>query len=162
MVPNWIDEVNLNSDSASTLPVGLGRSYGDSCLNSAEVICTQQLNRIISFDDQSGILRAESGLNFKDLLNLTLPRGWFLPVSPGTKFVTLGGAVANDVHGKNHHVGGTFGRHVKQFELLRSTGERIICSPNCNTDLFSATIGGLGLTGLMTWVEIQLKPVNGR
>src|SRR6185436_14980820 len=90
-----------------------------------------------------------------------VPRGWFLPTTPGTKFVSVGGAIANDIHGKNHHVAGTFGRHVSRFELLRSNGDRLICSPSENRELFQATIGGLGLTGLILWAEIRLRKVNG-
>lgn len=93
-----------------------------------------------------------------EILELCVPHGWFLPVSPGTKYVTLGGAIANDVHGKNHHVSGTFGCHVMRFELLRSDGCRLLCSPQENSDWFAASIGGLGLTGLITCAEIQLKP----
>jgi FAD/FMN-containing dehydrogenase len=94
-------------------------------------------------------------------LNVVVPRGWFLPVSPGTQFVSVGGAVANDIHGKNHHRAGTFGRHVRRFELVRSSGKRLVCSPDENAELFRATVGGLGLTGLMTWVEIALKRISG-
>ncbi len=86
-----------------------------------------------------------------------MPRGWFLPVVPGTKWVSVGGAIANDIHGKNHHRAGTFGGHVTRFELLRSTGERLICSSETNHELFAATIGGLGLTGVILWAEIRLK-----
>ncbi|MCA9165955.1 MAG: FAD-binding oxidoreductase, partial [Planctomycetales bacterium] len=95
-----------------------------------------------------------------DVLRLVVPRGWFLPVTPGTKFVTVGGAIANDVHGKNHHCDGTFGRFVTRFELLRSDGLRAECSPTENPDLFAATIGGLGLTGLITWAEFRLRPIE--
>ncbi len=158
--PAWEDELQYPR-SGTTLAVGLGRSYGDSCINTAEVITTKKLDRILQFDPSSGVLRAEAGLNLKDLLNITIPKGWFLPVTPGTKFVTLGGAVANDVHGKNHHVAGTFGCHVRAFELLRSDGQRLLCSPVENTTLFNATIGGLGLTGLIVWIELQLKPIKG-
>lgn len=160
VTPHWPDEVVLNSKAPTTLAVGLGRSYADSCLNTDEVICTKNLNRFLSFDDQTGVLRAEAGLSLKDILNVSIPRGWFLPVSPGTKFVTLGGALANDVHGKNHHVAGTFGRHVRKFELLRSDGQRLVCSPTENAELYCATIGGIGLTGFITWVEVQLKAIK--
>lgn len=143
------------------LAYGLGRSYGDSCLNEGGVILnTAQLTHVHAFDRERGVLRAESGMSLAAVLDIIVPAGWFLPVTPGTKFITLGGAVANDVHGKNHHGEGTFGNHVRAFELLRSTGERFVCSPNERADLFSATIGGLGLTGLITWVEIQLKPIK--
>jgi FAD/FMN-containing dehydrogenase len=143
------------------LAYGLGRSYGDSCLNTAGTLLdVSALVHIRLFDKERGILRAEAGVSLAEILKLIVPYGWFLPVSPGTKFVTLGGAVANDIHGKNHHAEGTFGRHVRCFELLRSTGERQTCSATEAPELFGATIGGLGLTGLITWVEIQLKKIE--
>lgn len=117
-------------------------------------------DHFLSFDPARGVLRAEAGTSLAAILDTFVPKGWFLPVSPGTKFVTLGGAVANDIHGKNHHVAGTFGRHVRRFELLRSTGERLVCSPMENAELFGATIAGLGLTGLITWLEVQLIPIR--
>ncbi len=144
---------------ASVLPFAQGRSYGDSCLNAGgALLLTDRWNRCIAFDSRSGVLRCESGVTLADIIDTFLPRGWFLPVTPGTKFVSVGGAIANDVHGKNHHVAGTFGCHVRQFELLRSDGSRTVCSRTANRELFAATIGGLGLTGLITWAEIQLKP----
>lgn len=157
---SWLDEA-LPSGEESLLPFGMGRSYGDSCLNSEGlVLATQYLNRFIEFNESTGVLRAESGVTLAEIIDLVLPRGWFLPVTPGTKFVTLGGAVANDVHGKNHHRDGNFGHHVISFELIRSGGERLVCSTEENTAFFEATIGGLGLTGLIAWVEVQLKPVK--
>ncbi len=154
----WRSELaDLDLGGSPTLPYGLGRSYGDSCLNDGGVLIdTSQLARLIHFDSERGILRAEAGLNLEQLLAVIVPRGWFLPVSPGTQFVTLGGAVANDIHGKNHHRAGTFGCHVRRFELWRSDGSRQECSPEENAELFRATIGGMGLTGLISWVEIQL------
>jgi len=156
--PYWRSELaELDLGSSSALPYGLGRSYGDSCLNDGgQLIDTSGLSRLIGFDSERGILRAEAGLSLEELLAVIVPRGWFLPVSPGTQFVTLGGAIANDIHGKNHHHAGTFGRHVRRFELWRSDGTLSECSPDENAELFRATIGGLGLTGLITWVEIQL------
>jgi FAD/FMN-containing dehydrogenase len=146
---------------SSLLPYGLGRSYGDSCLNDGGTLLdTTGLDHLIEFDPESGLLRCEAGLSLAAILRLMVPRGWFLPVTPGTKFVTVAGAVANDIHGKNHHRAGTFGRHVSRFELLRSDGQRLICSPHENEPLFRATIGGLGLTGLITWVELSLKPIR--
>jgi len=146
----------------SFLPYGEGRSYGDSCLNAEGVLLyTRGMSRFISFDESKGLLRCEAGIRLDEILALTLPRGWFIPVTPGTQFVTLGGAIANDVHGKNHHVAGTFGRYVREMEILRSDGKRWICSPQENPDLFGATIGGLGLTGLILWAEIQMKKVTG-
>ncbi len=146
---------------ASFLPFGNGRSYGDSCLNDGGVLIDcRGLNQILSFDPEIGMLRCEAGVLFSDILAVIVPKGWFLPVTPGTQYVTLGGAIANDIHGKNHHQAGTFGCHVKRFELLRSDGARLMCSPNHNPGLYRATIGGLGLTGLITWADIQLSPVR--
>src|SRR6185437_15649146 len=124
----------------------------DSCLNENGILLdVSGLRRFIAFDDATGVLRCEAGVRLDDILALVVPRGWFLPVSPGTKFVSVGGAIANDIHGKNHHQGGTWGRHVRRFEIVRSSGERLICSPDENAGLYRATIGGLGLTGLITW-----------
>lgn len=146
----------------SVLAFAYGRSYGDSCLNGGGTLLdVAALDRFIAFDDHRGVLRCEAGVSLAEILRFVVPRGWFLPVLPGTKWVSVGGAIANDVHGKNHHRAGTFGRHVTRFELLRSTGERILCSPTENEQLFRATIGGLGLTGLILWAEIALKPVPG-
>lgn len=144
----------------SLLAYGYGRSYGDSCLNDDGMLLDSSfLRRFISFDREQGIIRCEAGVQLADVLEVIVPEGWFIPVSPGTKFVSVAGAVANDVHGKNHHSAGTFGCHVTQFELLRSNGQRFICSPTENVELFRATIGGLGLTGLILWVEFKLKRI---
>lgn len=145
----------------SYLPFGEGRSYGDSCLNDSGLLLkSRKMNRFIAFDAVTGVLRCEAGIRLDEILNMTIPQGWFLPVVPGTQFVTLGGAIANDIHGKNHHVAGTFGRFVKQLCLLRSDGQQHLCSPSQNSELFGATIGGLGLTGLILWAEIQMKPIQ--
>lgn len=153
---------NFPQFSHSVLPYGQGRSYGDSCLNNDQaLLVTQHFNRLIEFNNQTGILRCESGVTLAEILEFSVPKGWFLPVSPGTKFVSVGGAIANDVHGKNHHRAGSFGCHVLSFELLRSDGTRVVCSQTENAALYNATIAGLGLTGLITWAEIQLKPING-
>jgi FAD/FMN-containing dehydrogenase len=150
----------LPSTTGSILAYGNGRSYGDVCLNPGGVLLdTRGLDRFIAFDASSGRLRCESGVRLADILDLVLPRGWCLPVSPGTGYVTVGGAIANDVHGKNHHQAGSFGCHVHSFELLRSDGTRRECSRKQSADWFAATIGGLGLTGLITSAELQLKPV---
>lgn len=158
----WRNEtLNLDQYERPVLPYGLGRSYGDSCLNEDGVLLdTRGLNRFIAFDRENGLLRCEAGVTLADILELIVPNGWFLPVSPGTKHVTIGGAIANDIHGKNHHVAGTFGCHVTKFELERSNGERLICSPTENEDMFRATIGGLGLTGLILWAEFTLKSID--
>ena len=153
---------SLPDSETSMLPFGLGRSYGDSCLNNGETLLrARDLDRWISFDKDTGVLCCEAGLHLGEILDLVVPSGWFLPVTPGTKYVTIGGAIANDVHGKNHHKAGTFGAHVQRFELLRSDGSRTICSREDHADLFRATVGGLGLTGLITWAEVQLKATHG-
>lgn len=143
------------------LPYGLGRSYGDSCLNDqGTLLITQNLNRFIDFDPNTGVLTAESGVTLEDVLLNFVPQGWFLPVTPGTKFVTLGGAIANDVHGKNHHSVGNFGHHLLELTLLRSNQGLLTCNSDQNSELFYATIGGLGLTGLILSVQIQLKKIQ--
>ena len=145
------------------LPVGMGRSYGDVCLlKDGNLLVTTAMNRLIDFDAETGLLTAEAGVTLAQILDFAVPRGFFLPVTPGTKYVTLGGAIANDIHGKNHHSAGTFGRHIAQFELVRSDGSRTICSPTQNPEFYSATIGGLGLTGVITWATLRLKPIVSR
>jgi FAD/FMN-containing dehydrogenase len=145
------------------LPVGMGRSYGDVCLlKDGNLLVTTAMNRLIDFDAETGLLTAEAGVTLAQILDFAVPRGFFLPVTPGTKYVTLGGAIANDIHGKNHHSAGTFGRHIAQFELVRSDGSRMICSPTENPEFYSATIGGLGLTGVITWATLRLKPIVSR
>lgn len=140
------------------LPYGLGRSYGDSCLNSSgALIHSKFLNRVLSFDRQQGIIHAEAGCSLREVSELAIPSGFFLPVTPGTQFVTLGGAVANDVHGKNHHTRGCFGRHILEFRIWRSDRQEVVaCSPTQNSELFQATIGGLGLTGFIVDLKLQL------
>jgi FAD/FMN-containing dehydrogenase len=144
----------------TVLPRGNGRSYGDSCLNDqGTLLMTRALDRYIQFDPATGSLECEAGVLLSDILDLAVPQGWFLPVTPGTKYVTVGGAIANDVHGKNHHRVGSFGHHVEGFELLRSDGSRRWCKPTEHADWFSATIGGLGLTGLITRARIRLRRI---
>ena len=156
--PAWIQDVFRdvkNSKFDTILPYGLGRSYGDSCLNeNGTLLDMTGLNRFVSFDRQSGHLRCEAGVTLGDILNLVIPHGWFLPVSPGTKYVTLGGAVANDVHGKNHHVRGTIGSHISWIKLLRTDGTIHELTPE--QPLFQATVAGLGLTGIMLEIELKL------
>ena len=147
----------------AVLPVGMGRSYGDVCLlDQGNLLVTTGMNRLLAFDPATGVLTAEAGITLSQILDFAVPRGFFLPVSPGTKYVTLGGAIANDIHGKNHHSAGTFGRHVPAFELVRSDGSRRICSATENADLYAATIGGLGLTGVITWAQLKLRPIVSR
>ncbi|MGL4976165.1 MAG: FAD-binding protein, partial [Bosea sp. (in: a-proteobacteria)] len=137
------------------------RSYGDSCLNDGGgLIETKAFAAIRSFDPVTGLLVAEPGLLLGDILAMCVPQGWFLPVTLGTRFVTLGGAVANDVHGKNHHRAGTFGCHVGHLVLARSDGTMLTCSSTQNAEMFAATIGGMGLTGLITEIGVQLMPIT--
>lgn len=152
----------LARTQGTLLPRGNGRSYGDSCLNpGGTLLLTRGLDRFVEFDPHTGVLSCEAGTTLAEIASLCLPQGWFLPVVPGTQFVTVGGAIANDVHGKNHHVQGSFGHHVECFELLRSDGERRVVRPGDADDMFSATVGGLGLTGLITWAKLRLRRVRG-
>ena len=139
----------------------MGRSYGDSCLlDDGTMFETRMLDRVLAFNEVSGIVRCEAGCTLAALLEFCVPRGWFPPVTPGTKWVTLGGCVANDVHGKNHHVAGTFGCFVTRLGLRRTDGTELECSAESNPALFGATIGGLGLTGVMLWVELRLRRIR--
>lgn len=163
MTPNFLTDAcsALTDCYRSTLALGAARSYGDVCLNrNNELVRMTALDRLIEADWSTGIIRAEAGLTLDELLRIVVPKGWFLPVTPGTKFVTLGGAVANDVHGKNHESAGTIGCHVRRIGLARSSGEVLELSEGGNTDLFQATIGGLGLTGLILWIDLALKPIG--
>lgn len=147
---------------STVLPFGNGRSYGDSCLNvGGALLQTRALDRFIHFDRDTGVFACEAGVLLADILRVAVPAGWFLPVVPGTCYVTVGGAIANDVHGKNHHRAGTFGGHVLRLELLRSNGERLRCSAVENPEWFAATVGGLGLTGVVTHAQLQLRRVPG-
>ena len=144
------------------LAYGNGRSYGDVGLNpGGTLLKLRGLDRFIAFDAETGALTCEAGVLLADILDLVVPRGWFLAVTPGTRFVTVGGAIANDVHGKNHHAAGSFGDHLLSCELLRSDGARLTCSREENADWFAATIGGLGLTGVVTQATIRLRRIRG-
>ncbi|HYF33153.1 MAG TPA: FAD-binding oxidoreductase [Chitinophagaceae bacterium] len=144
---------------ASFIPRGAGRCYGDASL--ADVtLCTLKYDKILSFDTQQGILECQSGITLDQVLEVIVPKGWFLPVTPGTKFITVGGAIASDVHGKNHHVDGCFSHHVLEMDVLLTSGETIRCTPTQHTDLFEATCGGMGLTGIITRVRFSLKKIE--
>lgn len=144
------------------LPYGVGRSYGDVCLNPGGILWMMQgLDRFIRLDDASGRLLCEAGVLLRDIQQVAIPRGWRLPVTPGTQFVTVGGAIANDVHGKNHHAQGCFGDHVRSLSLLRTDGTHIECGPDHNPQWFAATVGGIGLTGCILTAEIQLSRTPG-
>lgn len=138
---------------------GMGRSYGDSS-NAPIVLETSFYNHFLEFNSKTGHLIAEAGITLREILKLCTPRGWALPVTPGTGYVTLGGAIASDVHGKNHHISGTFGQHVISFNIMLGTGEIVTASPTNNSDLFHATCGGMGLTGVIIDATIKLIPIH--
>lgn len=151
----------LKPFSVPYLARGLGRSYGDASLNSSgKVVLMERLNRMLSFDDKTGVLRAEGGVTLAEIIETFVPRGWFLSVTPGTKFVTLGGCFACDVHGKNHHHTGSFAQHVKEIELLQADYQTVRCSPAVKKELFWSTAGGMGLTGVIKELTIQLIPIE--
>src|SRR5260370_25200258 len=142
------------------LPVGMGRSYGDVCLlKDGNLLLTTGMDRLIDFDPETGLLTAEAGITLAQILDFAVPRGFFLPVSPGTKYVTLGGAIANDIHGQNPHTAGTSGRHITQFELLRSDSSRLLCPPTENPHFYAATIGALRLTTPISSPSPPLNPI---
>lgn len=159
---SWSTARKLVTSGESTLIArGLGRSYGDSAINGGQSVvdCTR-LNRCLKFDDTTGVIECEAGTSLSELIDIFLPRGWSLPTTPGTKLVTIGGAIASDVHGKNHHHGGSFGSYVRSFRLLLADGRILNCSAFENRELFIATLGGMGLTGIVLSAEIQLKRVE--
>ena len=137
---------------------GLGRAYGDAALNPNALVLTEKLNRFLGFEN--GVLECEGGASFADIIETFGPRGWFLPVTPGTKFVSVGGAVACDVHGKNHHRDGTISNFVESFDLLTASGEILRCARDENAHAFWATVGGMGLTGIITRARLKLIPVQ--
>jgi len=138
---------------------GLGRAYGDSAL-APQVISMRHCDHYAWFDPATGLVRCAAGVSLDDMLRTFVPRGWFLPVTPGTRYVTVGGAIASDVHGKNHHVDGAFSAHVRAVDIVLGNGERVSASPTENAELFHATCGGMGLTGVILAATIQLKPVQ--
>lgn len=152
---------DLRPDAASLIARGQGRSYGDAALNeNGRVLLTERVNRLLDLDADSGILRAEAGVTLAEILEVIVPKGWFVPVTPGTKFVSLGGCVAADVHGKNHHHEGSFGDHVLAIELILADASHVACSPSENSELFWATVGGMGLTGIIGEVTLKLIPIQ--
>src|SRR4030095_7694359 len=155
------EEIKKNLGEGSLIARGLGRSYGDASLNEKGLVAESILmNKFLSFDQNTGVVRCEAGVTYKDLLDTFVLRGWFPPVTPGTKYVTIGGAVASDVHGKNHHKEGGFSNFVISFKILTSSGDILECTRGKNPDLFWATIGGMGLTGFILEAEIQLKKID--
>ncbi len=138
---------------------GSGLSYGDASLAN-HILSTSHFNKMLEFDEEAGIIRCESGVTLDELLKVIVPAGWFLPVTPGTKFITMGGAVAADVHGKNHHKEGSIGRYVTELSLMLANGDVVTCNRHENSELFHATCGGMGLTGVILEVELRLKKVE--
>ncbi len=158
-----LSEIVTGAAEDSFLPRGLGRSYGDAALNGdAAVISLLRLDRLLSLDEDEGVLECEAGVGLGDILDAVVPRGFFLPVVPGTRFVTVGGAIASDIHGKNHHRDGTFSRFVVDLTLLTPGGELVRCSPEVYRDLFWATVGGMGLTGIIVTARIRLHHITTR
>ncbi|MFH1566432.1 MAG: FAD-binding oxidoreductase [Gemmatimonadota bacterium] len=141
------------------LPQGNCRSYGDACLFS-RVLSVLEMNHLLAFDAAAGLVRAEAGVTLDDLLAFAVPRGWFLPVTPGTKHPTLGGCVAADIHGKNHHRHGSIGAFVDELEMVLADGSMVRCSRSERPDLFAATLGGMGLTGLIYAASLRLLPID--
>ena len=138
---------------------GNGRCYGDASLEQ-NTLSTLKFDKILSFDTGNGIFECQSGLMLDKILEVIVPKGWFLPVTPGTKFITIGGAIASDVHGKNHHVDGCFSHHVLEMDVVLASGETLTCSRLSNSDLFWATCGGMGLTGVITRAKFDLKKIE--
>ncbi len=152
---------DLKPASDSLIARGQGRSYGDASLNeNGGVILTERLDRMLALDVKQGILHAEAGVTLAEILPVIVKQGWFLPVTPGTKFVSLGGCIASDVHGKNHHHVGGFGDHVLSIELIMADGSQKKCSASENAELFWATVGGMGLTGIIGEVTLKLIPIQ--
>lgn len=160
--PETLGDLRRAVEACSTvIPRGLGRSYGDASLNGeGSTLLSTRMDHLLAFDPNAGIVECEGGVGIRDLLDTFVPRGFVVPVLPGTSQVTVGGAVACDVHGKNHHVDGTFGRHVLGLELVGPSGARVWCSREENPDLFRASLGGMGLTGMITRVRLRLEPVS--
>ena len=152
----------LKLSQALPLARGLGRAYGDAALpapGEQRIGGTALADRLLEFDHNRGVLKAEAGVSLAALARVLLPRGWFTPVSPGTRFVTLGGMIAADVHGKNHHRDGTIGRHVESLTVRTGLGDVVECSPTLHADLFWATLGGMGLTGMVIDATIRMAAV---
>lgn len=150
---------NFVRENNEVIARGNGRCYGDSSL-SEHIFSTKRLNKFISFDRLNGIIECESGVLLSDVLEVVVPQGYFLYVTPGTKFVSIGGAIASDVHGKNHHAEGCFSEYVLEFSLLNENGEVLLCSRSENSDKFWATIGGMGLTGIILSAKFKLKNIE--
>jgi len=158
--PTSIEELIKVISNEDAIPRGNGRSYGDSAISKHNTICMKNFNRMLRFDNKKGLIVVESGILLSEIIKTFLPRGWFPKVTPGSKFVTIGGMVACDVHGKNHHKDGSFGKYVEWMDIITSDGEIKRCSRKINAELFNWTIGGMGLTGVILNIAFYLHPVN--
>ncbi len=157
---SYLDQLHrLVKEKEGYIPRGNGRCYGDASLADT-TISTLRYDKILEFDTENGIFECESGLTLDRILDVIVPRGWFLPVTPGTKFITVGGAIGSDVHGKNHHVDGSFSNHIIRMDVLLADGRTLTCSRDSYPDLFEATCGGMGLTGIVTTVRFRLKKIE--
>jgi FAD/FMN-containing dehydrogenase len=152
--------VQALAEPGALIARGLGRSYGDSSLG-ARVLAMRPWDRFRAFDEATGVLECDAGVSLKEILEIFVPRGWFLPVTPGTRYVTVGGAIAADVHGKNHHVDGSFSRYVTHIELLTGNGQILSIGPTAHPELFEATCGGMGLTGVVLAASLRLQRIVG-
>lgn len=159
---HWFeDESRLAAElgrAEGIIPHGMGRSYGDSALN-RDVLLTGRFNCVLDFDPETGLLTTEAGATLAEIIDAFLPQGFFPEVTPGTKFITVGGAIASDVHGKNHHLAGCFSNSVEWLDLMDHEGGLKRCSRSENPDLFKATCGGMGLTGVILRAGIRLKRI---
>jgi decaprenylphospho-beta-D-ribofuranose 2-oxidase len=149
----------LLAPSGEFIARGLGRCYGDSALSST-ILSTHRFKRIVAFDDRTGQIICESGVSLEVILETFVPRGWFLPVTPGTKFITVGGAIASDVHGKNHHLAGSISNHILSMDIMLGNGSVETCSKTQNPELFWSTCGGMGLTGIILRATFKLIPIE--
>jgi len=156
-----LQEIVARAPERDLIPRGLGRSYGDASLNRGRgVILSHRFDRMLSFDVETGVLHCEAAVSLAEIIETFVPRGFFFPVTPGTKFISIGGAIAADVHGKNHHANGSMGEFVLSLRLLTASGEIVHCSRDQNADLFWATIGGMGLTGFVVDAQVRLLPIE--
>ncbi|WP_372796773.1 FAD-binding protein [Pontiella sp.] len=138
---------------------GNGRSYGDASLQN-KILLTRRFNKFLSFDRETGELCCQAGVLLAEILDVFVPKGWFLPVTPGTKLITVGGAIAADVHGKNHHVDGSFGQHIRSMDVMRNDGSVVTCSPEENAEFFNVTVGGMGLSGIILNATFRLRKIE--
>jgi len=159
--PRSEEEAKTEVGVDSIVPRGLGRSYGDQAVNDGRyvAICTK-LNRFLKFDQEEGILECEAGVNLEEIIQVVGPKGWFPMICPGTKFVTIGGAIANDIHGKAHHIDGSFVNCVISFTILLADGSIVEASRTANSDLFWANFGGLGLLGIILTAKLKLRKIQ--